>query len=375
MRFLLYTHSLMSDWNHGNAHFLRGIMRELVARGHRALALEPINGWSRSNLVAEQGEEALSRFNIDFPELGVMPYDDSFEHEAALAEADVVIVHEWTEPDLVARIGKARRSSAFTLLFHDTHHRAVSDASAISGLCLEDYDAVLAFGATLREHYREAGWGRQVFTWHEAADTRLFKPGPRVPKTADLVWIGNWGDDESTLEISEYFVEPVKQLGLSATVHGVRYPPHAVRTLARVGIAYEGWLANADVPACFAKHRMTVHIPRRPYVERLPGIPTIRMFEALACAIPLVSAPWIDAESLFRPGVDFLFAGNGQEMRACLDAISNDEALARSLSTHGMETVCARHTCMHRVEELCEILALCGSEKVRKQLERDEAAQ
>jgi spore maturation protein CgeB len=40
----------------------------------------------------------------------------------------------------------------------------------------------------------------------------------------------------------------------------------------------------------------------------LPGIPTIRVFEALACGIPLVSAPWDDSEHLFRPGEDFLVA-------------------------------------------------------------------
>jgi spore maturation protein CgeB len=35
------THSLVSDWNHGNAHFQRGVMRELIARGHDAVAAEP----------------------------------------------------------------------------------------------------------------------------------------------------------------------------------------------------------------------------------------------------------------------------------------------------------------------------------------------
>src|SRR5690242_13584472 len=104
MRFLFYTHSLVSDWNHGNAHFLRGVMRELVARGHQALALEPADGWSRANLVAEKGPAAVSRFDNDFPELRSVSYGASFDHEAALSNADVVIVHEWTDPLLVARI-------------------------------------------------------------------------------------------------------------------------------------------------------------------------------------------------------------------------------------------------------------------------------
>ena len=70
----------------------------------------------------------------------------------------------------------ARTAVSFTLLFHDTHHRAVSDAAAMADLALQDYDAVLAFGEVLRQRYLRLGWGRQVFTWHEAADTRLFHP-------------------------------------------------------------------------------------------------------------------------------------------------------------------------------------------------------
>ncbi|TKB03997.1 MAG: glycosyltransferase, partial [Mesorhizobium sp.] len=85
--------------------FLRGIMRELVARGHQAIALEPADGWSRSNLLAEKGSFAIERFRKDFPELMPVTYDAAFDHEAWISDADVVIVHEWTEPDLVARLG------------------------------------------------------------------------------------------------------------------------------------------------------------------------------------------------------------------------------------------------------------------------------
>lgn len=376
MRFVFYTHSLVSDWNHGNAHFLRGIMRELVSRGHEALALEPEDGWSRANLLRDGGEQALTRFASDFPELTSSTYGADFAHEDALADADVVIVHEWTEPALVARIGRARRHGGrFTLLFHDTHHRAVSEAVAISGLSLDDYDAVLAFGEALRERYLRAGWGRRVHAWHEAADVRLFRPRPEIARNADLVWIGNWGDDERSAEIGAFLIQPVRQLGLSASLHGVRYPAAALSALAEAGVTYRGWLPNSEVPDVFARHRVTLHIPRRPYVESLPGIPTIRMFEALACGIPLLSAPWDDAENLFRPGMDFLFAGNGAQMAALLRTVLRDADLARSLATHGREIIEARHTCAHRVDELLTILGQCGSARVLDRLALNEAAQ
>jgi spore maturation protein CgeB len=375
MRFLFYTHSLVSDWNHGNAHFLRGIMRDLLARGHDVAALEPQDGWSRGNLLAEQGEGAIDRFRVDFPELTSVTYDAEFEHENWLAQVDVVIVHEWTDPELVARIGRTRALGGdFTLLFHDTHHRAVSAGQAIAALRLEAFDGVLAFGEALSERYRRAGWGRRVYTWHEAADVSLFGPRPEIPRSRDMVWIGNWGDDERSAEIGTFLVEPVRALGLTATVHGVRYPEAALRTLSGAGIDYRGWIANADVPAAFARHQATVHIPRRPYVDALPGIPTIRMFEALACGIPLVSAPWSDAEGLFHTGRDFLRARDGAEMTQHLSDILHDPVLAASLSQSGQETVHARHTCGHRVGQLFDILADCGSARVAAQLSKREAA-
>jgi spore maturation protein CgeB len=100
-----------------------------------------------------------------------------------------------------------------------------------------------------------------------------------------------------------------------------------------------------------------VHVPRRPYVAALPGIPTIRVFEALACGIPLVSAPWTDAEGLFTPGEDFLVARNGAEMQKHLRAVLHDPELAARLRDQGRRTVLARHTCAHRVDELLKIYA------------------
>ncbi len=106
---------------------------------------------------------------------------------------------------------------------------------------------------------------------------------------------------------------------------------------------------------------MTVHVPRRPYVRALPGIPTIRVFEALACGIPLVSAPWDDAEGLFTPGKDFLVASTGQEMTRLLRLVCHEPELARALAEHGRQTILARHTCAHRVDELLAVAAELGA--------------
>jgi spore maturation protein CgeB len=225
---------------------------------------------------------------------------------------------------------------------------------------LRHYDGVLAFGRVIRDLYRERGWAARAWTWHEAADIRKFAPRPNLVPEGDLVWIGNWGDDERSAELGAMLIEPARALGLRTCVHGVRYPAAARRALAQAGIRYAGWLANFDVPAAFARHAVTVHVPRRAYVEALPGIPTIRMFEALACGVPLISAPWRDDEALFTAGEDYLVATNPEEMRRSLRAVLHDRVLAQELARRGRETICARHTCGHRVDELCAILGELG---------------
>ena len=95
------------------------------------------------------------------------------------------------------------------------------------------------------------------------------------------------------------------------------------------GASYGGWLPNHRVPEVFARFAVTVHVPRRPYVRALPGIPTIRVFEALACGIPLVSAPWNDGEGLFTPD-DMLFAADGEQMTRHLRAVLAEPDLAKA---------------------------------------------
>jgi spore maturation protein CgeB len=375
----MFYHSLVSDWNHGNAHFLRGIVSELLDRDHDVRVLEPRDGWSRDNLIRDHGPTAVHAFRRAYPRLNSELYEPAtLDLDEALRGADAVLVHEWNDPGLVSRIGVHHAvRGGYRLLFHDTHHRSVTDPGSMAAYDLRHYDGVLAFGDVVRDLYLTRGWASRAWTWHEAADTSIFYPRPpRTPTLnsdtklrhqtptlnsdtgaadGDLVWIGNWGDDERTAELDEFLFQPVRELGLRATVYGVRYPPHALARLAASGVTYGGWLPNTDVPAVFARHKVTVHIPRRPYMDSLPGVPTIRPFEALACGIPLVSARWDQTGGLFTPGEDFLVARDGREMTALLRTLLADADARWALAARGLATVAARHTCAHRVDELLTI--------------------
>ncbi len=378
MRVVMFYHSVLSDWNHGNAHFLRGVATELISRGHDVLIYEEHQAWSLKNLMQEQGDAPLHAFHSAYPEIRVVRYNpDELDLRKELSGADAVIVHEWNSPSLVSRIGLHRKNNDhYILFFHDTHHRCVTDPKAMANYDLRHYDGVLAYGASIRDVYVRNGWATEVHVWHEAADARVFNPGTRLaiagptpPNGAgksraaqhhgydgDLVWIGNWGDDERVEEIREFLIEPVKQLGLRARVYGVRYPASAITALQSAGIEYGGWLPNFCVPQVFSRFRVTVHIQRNPYTHTLRGIPTIRPFEAMACGIPLVSSPWDDAEKLFTAGKDYLVARDTSDMVRQLKSILDDPAFAQRLAVHARCSILERHTCGHRVDQLLAIL-------------------
>jgi spore maturation protein CgeB len=367
MRIVMFYHSLVSDWNHGNAHFLRGVVTELLALGHSVDVFESANGWSRKNLLRESGLEAITSFHRAYPGLQSRLYDfPTLDLDRELDGADLVLVHEWNEPRLVKAIGRHRAASGgYHLLFHDTHHRSVTDREQMARYQLHHYDGVLVFGEVIRRRYLEEGWAERVWTWHEAADVRVFRPRPAQAHLGNVVWIGNWGDEERTAELEEFLISPVEELGFTARVHGVRYPRAARTRLREAGISYRGWLPNYLAPEVFAAFSLTVHIPRRPYVEALPGIPTIRVFEALACGIPLICSPWEDAEGLFSPGSDYLIAKTGKEMRQLMTDLLSDRDAAHSMATRGRQTILGRHTCGHRVDELLGIIEELKPERVR----------
>jgi spore maturation protein CgeB len=360
LRLAYFAHSLRSDWNNGNAHFLRGLLRAMTALGHDVTVFEPESGWSIENLRLEaRGESSLAEFTRIYPDLNIETYSDGQAMEQwheRLGGADIVILHEWNPPALAQRLLSVRDELGFRLLFHDTHHRASSSPEQIQEFGLDRFDGILAFGAALRAIYRDHFGISRVWVLHEAADTTVFYPQPEASKSVDAVWVGNWGDDERSAEISEFFLKPAAALMDLATfrIFGVRYPDEALRALREAKVCYGGYLPNLDAVSAYAASRLTVHIPRQQYTSAMTGIPTIRVFEALACGIPLISAPWQDTEQLFRAG-DFLYVQNSWEMISAMRRLLDCPRVATEQAQCGLETVLARHTCNHRARELTDI--------------------
>jgi spore maturation protein CgeB len=192
-------------------------------------------------------------------------------------------------------------------------------------------------------------------------DTRVFRP-PLAESTpsVDLVWIGAWGNGERASELDEFLIEPIRTLGLRARFYGARYPREALHTLRSVGIDYGGWIPDFSIPAALGAGRFTINVPRRMRADGLPHTPAIRVLEALACGMPVVTAPWDECEELFTPDVDVLVARDARQVERHAVELLRDPEFARTIAANGYRTVVGRHTCGHRVQELLGICATLG---------------
>jgi spore maturation protein CgeB len=359
-RFALFYQSVISDWNHGNAHFLRGMMRALQDRGHSCVCYEAVDNWSLSNLLSVNAH-AIEDFRARFPDLQFEPYvlDEQFERwlRARLSETDVAIVHEWNDARVVRLVGTLSRELGVRALFHDTHYRVVLDDEWRAQLGLDQFEGIVAYSPSVAERYRSLGF-QNVSVLHEAADTTVYAPLD-LPKTTDVVFVGNYGDGDRSDELEDFVFGPRLSLPtLSYAVYGVRYPESVITRFNNgLDINYRGWLPNVEVPAVYSAARVVLHVPRRQYVELLPGTPTIRVFEALATGACLISLPWQDTEGLFSAGVDYAVAHSPAEMRDLIAWLCADDAARESFGKHGRETILARHTCDHRADQLLELVA------------------
>ena len=359
----LFSHSLVSDWNHGNAHFLRGLARELARLGHRVRCYEELGSWSLTNLMKNEGERAIAAidaFRAAYPELDVRFYKSTHpEFERFLLEelkdSDLVLIHEWNTPRVVNSVLALKKKCGFLALFHDSHHRAYTQAGEILKFHLHLVDGVLAFGEPIRRIYADGFGVARAWTFHEAADVSHFYPRTRQ-REFDLVWIGNWGDEERTSELQEFLIAPAASRPRRRVIaHGVRYPETALEELQAARIEYRGYLPNLDTADVYGASAVALHVPRRHYTNGLSGIPTIRVFEALACGVPLLCAPWSDDDQLFRAGEDYLVAGDGKQLKAQLEQLLRDPAARRQMAACGLKTIRERHTCAHRARQLIGI--------------------
>jgi spore maturation protein CgeB len=335
MKIVVVGLSVTSSWGNGHATNYRGLCRALLERRHDVLFLERDRPWY-----------AAAR---DFDAPWVRLYDSVAAlaaHEDEVRAADLVLVGSFV-PDGVEvgewMLASARGPVAFWDI--DTPvtaaKLAAGDEEYLSRELVGRYDLYLSFtsGPLL-----ERIGARRPRPFHCLVDPDRYRPF-EAPKRWTLGYLGTYSPDRQE-PLERLLAAPAAALPDERfVVAGSQFPdeiswPANVERLDHV--------APAEHPRFFASQRMTLNVTRGPMAEA-GWSPSVRLFEAAACGVPVVSDAWEGLETFFRPGEEILVAAGPEDVLELL-RLPADELAA--IGRRARTRVLAEHTAERRAEQL-----------------------
>jgi spore maturation protein CgeB len=119
-------------------------------------------------------------------------------------------------------------------------------------------------------------------------------------------------------------------------------------------------LPPAEHAAFYCAQDFTLNVTRADM--RAAGYsPSVRLFEAAACGVPIISDPWPGLDTVLRVGAEVLVAEDSAEVLEILRSFG--ETRRNALAAAARAAVLARHTSDHRARELEQILKSVGARR------------
>jgi nucleoside-diphosphate-sugar epimerase/spore maturation protein CgeB len=332
--------SLSSSWGNGHAVTWRALLKALAARGHSVTFLERETPWYAAHRDLQTPDYCDLKFYPGLEEL------ELFAGE--VAAADAVIVGSYV-PDGIAVGDWALRTANGIVAFYDIDTPVTlgrlerHDCDYLAPRQIPDYDVYFSFtgGPTLERLERDHG-SPAARALYCSADPEVYRPVD-APRRWDLSYLGTWSADRQPI-LERLLIEPARRLPqLSFVVAGPQYPddidwPANVQRIDHV--------PPADHPAFYAASRFTLNATRADMIEA--GFsPSIRLFEAAACAAPVISDVWAGLDQLFTPDEEIVLARSADDVVAALQSPPSD---GRRMGLAARDRILAAHTPAHRAE-------------------------
>jgi spore maturation protein CgeB len=351
--------SITSSWGNGHATTYRALVRALHERGHRVLFLERDVPWYAANRDLPRPPYGGTELYGGIPELRE-------RYGAAIRGADLVVLGSYV-PDGVAVGGLVHELARGTTAFYDID-TPVTLAKLARGECdylapelVRGFDLYLSFtgGPTLARIERDLG-APSARALYCSADPETHRPERREPRW-DLGYVGTYSADRQPA-LERLLVAPARlRPALRFAVAGPQYPaqlawPENVERIEH--------LAPAEHAAFYAAQRFTLNVTRADMV-RAGFSPSVRLFEAAACATPVVSDPWPGLETIFVPGRELLLARTTEEALSILEELPEEER--RAIGGRARARVLAEHTPAHRARALEGYVREARERRVRRE--------
>ncbi len=336
--------SITSAWGNGHATTYRGLVRALAARGHDVLFLERDKPWyaqHRDLPHPPYGRTAL------YGSVGEL----TERYAEEVRNADLVIVGSYV-PDGVAVGQWVLATARGVRAFYDidtpvTLAQLANDTCAyLSPAQVKEYDLYLSFtgGPTLQTLERDLGAPR-ARALYCSVDPAQYHP-EAVSEYWDLGYIGTYAPDRQAT-VDRLLLEPARQWREGRFVcAGPQYPTGIVWS---DNVARIEHLPPSEHRMFYNRQRFTLNVTRADMV-RLGWSPSVRLFEAAACATPIVSDRWAGLEAIFTPGKEIIVADSHAQVLELLRRMRTEQRIA--LGENARRRALAEHTSDHRAAEL-----------------------
>jgi spore maturation protein CgeB len=329
--------SITSSWGNGHATNYRALLEALGARGHEVLFLERDVPWYRAN----------RDFAAPFVRLYASLDELRERHETEIRAADLVIVGSFV-PD-GASVGEwVLETAQAPVAFWDidtpvtAEKLAAGDHEYLTPELVRGYDIYLSFtGGPLLERLG----ARRPRPFYCMVDPERYHPVAAEPRFA-LGYLGTYSADRQPA-LERLLLEPARRLlELRFAVGGPQYPAEVDWPGNVVHVQH---VAPDEHPRFYASQRLTLNVTRRAMVEA-GWSPSVRLFEAAACGVAIVSDWWPGLDAFFVPGEEVLVATTTEE--ATRIVAETDDAELAAIAAAARERVLREHTAARRAEQL-----------------------
>ena len=334
--------SITSSWGNGHATTYRGLLRELASRGHDITFLERDVPWYADHrdlrrppycrAVLYRRPEALRA------------------HAALIRKADVVVIGSYV-PDGVAVAQWVQSIRSGVTCFYDIDtpvtlaKLARGDHEYLSPGIIPGFDIYFSFtgGPTLDLLERQYG-ARAALPLYCSVDPESYYPENSGPSW-DLGYLGTYSSDRQP-KLESLLIDPARQWdGGRFAVAGPLYPDDIAWP---ANVERIDHLPPSEHRAFYTRQRFTLNITRADMVAA-GWSPSVRLFEAAACATPVISDPWPGIDEILEPGKEVLLARTAHEALAIIRELPEEER--RSLGKAARRRVMRSHTAAHRATE------------------------
>lgn len=349
--------SITSSWGNGHATNYRALVRALCERGHDVWFLERDQPWYAA--ARDMPEPPYGRTEL------YGSRDDLVDRFGNLIEtSDAVVVGSYVpEGADVGRWVSSAASGVTAFYDIDTPVTLASldrdDCAYLDRETVGRFDLYLSFtGGPILEVLENRYGARRAIAFYCMVDEDSYKP-VEVERRWDLGYLGTYAPDRQNA-LERLLVEPARRRpDLRFVVAGpqfpadVSWPPNVERI---------EHCAPEQHAAFYCAQRFTLNVTRAEMVRR-GWSPSVRLFEAAACGVPVVSDRWEGIESLFVPGREILLADTADDVLAALD--SSGDAVPRAMGAAARRRVLAEHTAGRRAAQLERLVASVATECVR----------